>query len=358
MSPTSNARGQRRDHDEGEVVVPILRVVSGGMQVSMNVLLIDADQTGFPNSALPRLSAWHKQSGDKTYLNNGCQNPDKVYISCVFTKNASYARGIAKMFKCPVELGGYGINGVNLPNEVAHIMPDYDLCEFTRENKVGIGRTSWGCPRTPQNCPWCIIPKMEGPIRDYAPIIEFLPDDFDKLIEMSNNFIASPKCIENLQFIIDRGLEVNFSQGIDVRLVNGKRAAMLAETNFKTWRFNKRRLHIAWDRIEDEAKVKAGISEFFKAGIKGFEVMCYMLCAYGVLPEDYTYDYFLRNDMYRFEVLREFGVDPYVMIYNDRKDIPILRHFDRWVNRRIYTSCAWEDYDQGNSQEIIQGAMQ
>jgi len=51
-----------------------------------------------------------------------------------------------------------------------------------------------------------------------------------------------------------------------------------------------------------------------------------------------------EEGLYRFNVLRELGADPFVMIYNNRKDKPLLRHFARWVNKRIYKSSGWEDY--------------
>jgi len=50
------------------------------------------------------------------------------------------------------------------------------------------------------------------------------------------------------------------------------------------------------------------------------------------------------QDVFRFKVLREYNVDPFVMIYNNRKDKPILRHFARWVNKRIYKVSSFEEY--------------
>jgi len=318
----------------------------------MNVLLIDVDSK-MPNLALMKLSAWHKERGDRVYFNNGCQDPDKVYISCVFSKNAPRARGTTKMFSCPVEIGGYGVNGAKLPDEIEHIMPDYDLYEFTRKEKVAIGYTQRGCNNL---CPWCVVPQKEGRNHDHAPITEFLPEDFNKVILLDPNILDSPKCRENLQFTIDNDLNVNFSQGIDARLVNEENAAMLADINCQNWHFTTRRLHTAWDRLEDEKKVRRGIQRLKDAGIKDYTIMCYFICAYGIRAEDYTLEYFLSHDMYRFEVLRELGVDPYAMVYNDRKDIPVLRHFDRWVNGRVYKVCEWEDYDHSDSQTIIKNA--
>jgi len=48
----------------------------------MKVLLIDADQTNFPNLALMKISAYHKGKGDNVKLlgkGKSFQNPDKVY---------------------------------------------------------------------------------------------------------------------------------------------------------------------------------------------------------------------------------------------------------------------------------------
>ena len=59
------------------------------------ILLVDVDSK-IPNLALMKISAWHKSQGDETGFAIG--NPDKVYISCVFKKNAGQAKGIAKYY--------------------------------------------------------------------------------------------------------------------------------------------------------------------------------------------------------------------------------------------------------------------
>jgi len=56
----------------------------------MKVLLVDVDSR-IPNLALMKISAWHKSQGDETGF--AIENPDMVYISCVFKKNADQARG-------------------------------------------------------------------------------------------------------------------------------------------------------------------------------------------------------------------------------------------------------------------------
>ena len=56
----------------------------------------------------------------------------------------------------------------------------------------------------------------------------------------------------------------------------------------------------------------------------------------------------MEENLHRYKVLwEEYGVYPYVMIYNNRHDLPAERAFLRWVNKRIHKTCSWEEY-RGN----------
>jgi len=315
----------------------------------MKVLLIDVDShRGFPNLALMKISAWHKRRGDHVYFRKMC-NPDLVYISCIYSWNRPKALGIAKMFpEAQIILGGSGINYESLPDEIEHTMPDYSLYGID----YSMGFTSRGCIR---RCPWCIVPEKEGWIRDHAPISEFLHPDHEKLILLDNNFLASPKWRENLEFLIDHKLKVSFNQGLDIRLINEENAALLADCWYYDGDFNERRLYFSFDTLDVEPAVRRGVKILTNAGIPSDHLMCYMLCGYGVEPQDYTWDYFYRHDYYRLKVLRdELNVDPFVMKYNNRQDIKLLNHFTRYGSRpRIYKSIDFEDYDHGDSQKVI-----
>jgi len=288
----------------------------------MKILLINIDSK-IPSMPLRKIGGFCKDRGDQVFYNNGCGNPDYVYISCVFSKNASKTRGIAKMFSCPVEFGGYGVNDAQLPYEIEHHMPDYEGMDFS------FGFSSRGCPR---NCPWCIVPKMEGPIRNHAPITEFLHPDHKKLILFDSNFLASPRWRENFRFIIAHNLRICFNQGLDIRLVNEENAGMLADCKYSSLRFNERRLYFAFDHPSVEGAVIKGIQQLKDVGIPPRHNMFYMLCAYGVSASNYDF----AQDWRRFKILRELGADPYVMKWNGRRDIRILNHFARWVIKRDY----------------------
>jgi len=310
-------------------------------KVEMKVLLIDVDQTGFPNLALMKLSAWHKQRGDHVSLNNMNGSVSVVYISCVFTKNRPKALGIARFFEelgVEVHIGGYGINDAKLPDEIEHIMPDYSLYG----SDYSMGFTSRGCIR---RCPWCIVWRKEGSIREHSPIEEFWNRRHEKVLLLDNNFLASERWAEKLKFLTDRRLKVCFNQGLDIRLVDQEVARQLARTRYFDDQFRRRRLYFAFDSPDYEDAVIEGIRLLKRYGIPPRHLMFYVLVGFGIRPDDYTWDYFLSHDYYRLKLLCDLGVLPYIMLYNDRQDIPLLRRFKRWACQpRLYKSVPWEKY--------------
>jgi len=303
----------------------------------MKILLVDADRTGFPNLALMKLSAWHRKRGDRVWLNSCPDKPDRVYISCAFEKHRNRALLIARAYEsqgCEVELGGYGVSTKILADEVEHIMPDYSLYGID----YSMGFTTRGCVR---RCSFCHVWRKEGPLREHSPIEEFWNPRHNKLLLLDNNFLASPLWREKLEFLIARRLKVNFSQGLDIRLIDRESARLLRLVRYYDRRFKRRRLHFAWDLMETEDAVVRGIRTLreagLKLGIKDGHLMFYVLTGYNTTFEE---------DLYRVKKLLELRVMPYVMIYNDRRDILVLRHFARWVNRSLYLLCPWEKYER------------
>ena len=60
----------------------------------MKIGIVDVDSHNFPNLALMRLSAWHKQQGDSVEWWNGFTHYDRVYLSKVFTFTPDFAMPI------------------------------------------------------------------------------------------------------------------------------------------------------------------------------------------------------------------------------------------------------------------------
>lgn len=279
-----------------------------------------------------KLSAWHKDHGDHVMLNNFDTYPDKVYVSVTFTKNEEKARSIEWMFDCPVEFGGCGYSlHKRLPEDVEHICPDYDLYGID----YSMGFTSRGCVR---NCGFCIVPEKEGKIHDHAHLDEFLMHD--KLVLLDNSFLQSPLWEKNLQRCIDDNIKLNICQGIDVRLLNEQQARMLAEAKLYNHNFTSKALHFAWDFPQHEAQVRRGIELLLSAGIRPQYCVCYVLVGYNT-----THD----EDLHRVHTLwNDYGVLPFVMRYNERRDDKVLNDLARWCNNRwLFKSCTFDEYRKG-----------
>jgi hypothetical protein len=324
----------------------------------LKVLLIDYDGK-LPNLALMKLSTWHKAQGDEVYLNS-CDNPDKVYISTLFTWNKPKVESLLKLFP-DAEIGGTGWDIVKkLPDEIEACKPDYDLYTVddilprirggiaTKASKItkaqtvvnaGIGFTSRGCVR---NCGFCFVPPKEGKLHHVAEISDLLNPRSNVLILLDNNLTADPDCIDKLNEIRDRGLTVDISQGIDVRLLTPEIAQALSQVR------HLRSLHYAWDLMSFEKQIIAGI-KILQRSVKAYKQMCFMLTGFNT-----SFD----EDMYRFGKLRELGVDPYVMPYNLAYSDQKHHCFARWVNSRIYKSCSFDEYEPWvKAQQNLQVSM-
>lgn len=289
----------------------------------MKALLIQVDGP-IPNRALRCWGGYLKERGYEVFYNDGCPDPDLVKISCIFEWNAPRAREIAKQFSCPVEIGGYGVDKkAKLPYEVEHHMPDYEGMDFS------MGPTTRGCIRC---CDFCGIWKIEGAFREHAPIEEFWDPSHDKIVFLDNIFNASELMEEKLMFCREHGLKVSITQGIDARLVNRGQAQILAEHwPYYNWKFDDTVLYTAWDRLEDERGVLRGIRNLIGAGIPARRIRPYELIGYNTS---------LEQDLYRFNKLRELGVYPFVMPY-DNKPHPMKR----WGQRpALYKTMPFEEW--------------
>ena len=271
----------------------------------MNVGLIQVDGK-LPNLALMKLSKYHKDKGDKVTL---------IDLSTL---------GIDKWYGSKIFMGGSGYDlKQKLPECIEELTPDYDLYNLD----YSIGFTSRGCIR---NCGFCIVREKEGYYKDED--MKWIKHT--KVILIDNNFIASDKCIEKLNYFIDNKIKVCFNQGLDIRLITKEIADVIKQVKYYDLKFNRRRLYFAWDDISYEKYVLDGIQILKDSGIRSEHLMFYILCGFNTNFE---------QDYYRFEVLDGFGCLPFVMLYNGTKDRK-LRLFSRWVNKRYYKVCTFQEY--------------
>jgi len=200
----------------------------------MKVLLIDADST-IPNLPLMKLSTWHKKRGDAASLMRlnmpyypGRRKPlfnlplgyDRAYCSVIFEGNKDLIKGKGIIF------GGTGFDlKTVLPEIIEKLEPDYSLYP---ENDTSYGFLSRGCIR---RCSFCKVPEKEGTIRKAFGVQDIVRHKQVKFLD--NNILALPDHYEILQELISRKVKCQFTQGLDIRLVNPKNSDLLK--NLRYW---------------------------------------------------------------------------------------------------------------------------
>lgn len=288
--------------------------------------LIDVDSHNFPNLCLMKLSAYHKAQGHQVCFWNPLFYFDVVYKSRVFTdtysKDNITVRNAGQVIK-----GGTGYGpGPDLPDEIEHSYPDYSL--YPQYSETAYGFLSRGCPR---GCGFCIVGGKEGrKSRKVADLSEFWRGQREIKL-MDANLLACPDHEKLLLQLAESRALVDFSQGLDIRLITRDNVALLNQVRTKT-------VHFAWDNPDED------LTRYFRQFLEWTSIRnprlrrVYLLTNYGSTHE---------QDLYRVETLWQMGFDPYVMIYEKPTAPPITRHLQRWVNnkRLFYAIPSFSDYE-------------
>lgn len=302
--------------------------------------LIDVDGRNFPNLVLMKLSAWHKKKGDHVeWYSPWSERYDLVYVSKVFSFSLDYDLMI-NADKVIYGGSGYAIELVDgrevfhkerdkdLPYEVEHTCPDYSLYpKLTKDTAYGF--LTRGCPR---GCSFCIVEKKEGRCsRKVADLNEFWSGQ-KNIVLCDPNILACKDWKELLQQLIDAKVEVDFNQGLDIRMMTEEKAEMIKQIRIT-------RIHFAWDRYEDKEKVLPRLEMFARLWGKK---LSHNAIVYTIVNFSTT----LEQDLERVYTLRDMGYWPYVMIYDKEHCKRVYKDLARWVNNRfIFASCKrFEDY--------------
>lgn len=308
----------------------------------MKIGLIDVDGHNFPNLPLMKLSAWHKKQGNSVewYEPLFSGHMDKVYMSKVFsfTPDYEYYIDAEEIIKggsgyCIELVNGTEVyhteNDIQLQTEIEHIYPDYSIYpEFTKDTAYGF--MSRGCPR---GCEFCHVEEKEGRKAYKVADLEEFWKGQKNIVLLDPNPIACKEWKDILQQLIDSNAWVDFSQGVDIRLITEEKAEMIKHIKIKN-------IHFAWDRYEDKDKIIPKLKMFKElTGWDKRKLTVYVLT---------NFDTTIEQDLERIYTLRELGYWPYVMIYNKQrtKAGDTVRRLQRWVNMRaIFENVnRFEDY--------------
>ena len=310
----------------------------------MKIGLIDVDGHNFPNIPLMKISAWHKAKGDTVewYEPMFSGHCDKVYMSKVFSFTPDYEYCVDAD---EIVRGGRGyaitvIDGkevydkskdIPLDPEIEHTFPDYSIYGIT---DTAYGFLTRGCPR---GCSFCIVAPKEGKCaKKVANLSEFW--NGQKNIELCDpNLFACADWKDLCEQLIASKANVNFNQGVDIRMMTPEKIETLKRIKVKM-------IHFAWDRYEDKEIITKKLDMWTE--IMGYKfnrghVQCYTLCGF---------DTTMEQNLERIYWLRERGISPYVMLY-EKDSIPKgheLRKLQRWVNNRFvfWKVPTFEQYQQ------------
>lgn len=295
----------------------------------MNIGLIDVDGHNFPNLALMKLSAWHKAQGDTVEWWDGFGQYDRVYMSKVFDE--TYSPDIPEPTNA-VEIvkggTGYGLEN-RLPDEIEHIYPDYSLYPALTQD-TAYGFLTRGCPR---GCHFCIVAPKEG--RRSCRVAELSEwwRGQKNIVLLDPNLLACPEHMELLQQLTDSGAWVDFTQGLDCRLLTPENIDAINHVKLK-------QIHFAWDYMRESRAVLKGLELYKERATRkphGDWATVYMLTHYDTTESE---------DRYRADTLISMGYRPYVMVYDKPNAPPETRRFQRYINAMIYKSVPdFENYE-------------
>lgn len=292
----------------------------------MNIGLIDVDNydkpAKYPNLALMKLSAYWKQNGHNVDWWNGFEQYDIVYMSKVFDE--TYTPDIPEPLNTQkVIKGGRGYNPFSkLPEEIEHIMPDYDLYPTITKNKA-FGYLTKGCPN---GCAFCDVSIREGrKTVKWADLSEFWCGQKD-IILMDANLLACKEHMDLLVQLAESGANVDVNQGFDARLLNEKNIEAINLIRLKE-------IHFAWDLMKFEKPILKGLNLYRDLATHK---------PHGAYATVYTlvnYDTTMEENLYRIYTLRDMGYNPYVMVYDKPNAPREIRDLQRWCNnRKIFKS--------------------
>jgi len=245
----------------------------------------------YPPVGLLRIASYHKDRGDGVVLSRGVDlfGPeggfDRVYVTSLFTYDSAVVvqEALAAKARWPqaeVMIGGLwaslmpddclrrtGIHPhVGLFHPAEGYPPDWSLDPGGR---ISIVFASRGCIR---RCPWCAVWKHEP---------EFVPKTVEEVLAQidplrprvefwDNNFTAHPRFGEIIEALVPLGKKVDFTQGLDARLLDREKVKLLTRLDLEY-------IRLAYDHPAEGEAVRQAIACLHEAGFGSGQIIVYCL---------------------------------------------------------------------------------
>lgn len=322
--------------------------------------LIDADLmdngTRHPNLALMKIAGYYKGLGCNVELiyrsYDEIKEYDLVFLSKVFTFTEVPSWVLDEE---NVKIGGTGFfedGGENLPPEIEHHMPYYDLYKDFVETQIASGRsrnhysdyldysigfTTRGCFR---KCSFCVNKKYNK-VHQHSPIKEFFNESRPYIYLWDDNILAYPQWEDVLDSIEEIGKPFQFRQGLDLRLMTDKKAKRFNNTHYQG------DFIFAFDSLEDKDLICEKVQLWKRYSSK----VCKMYVLSGYDSQD---EKDIRSVFERIRLLMKYGCLPYIMRYESYKDSKyrgMYVELARWCNQpQFYKKKSFREFCIANQQ--------
>ena len=207
---------------------------------------------------------------------------DEVHVCCTFTWDKPWCRELAYQWEGrtnkPIKLGG-----------VAYQSPVDDFVPG-RYIKSNIVFTTRGCNNA---CPWCMVPKNEGKLRE----LEIYPGN----VIQDNNFLQASRQHKDKVFDMLRGQKgICFRGGLEADLVDDHFINGITSLRIKE-------LWLACDTDASLPALKRAVEKLKAAGFNRNKLHCYVL----------SYGKNMEKDEARCMEIYEVGAMPFMQLYRD-----------------------------------------
>lgn len=324
------------------------------------VLLCQLDGK-LPNIALMRIATHHRRRGDHVEMWWGAAfeandllaaSFDLVYASAIFRKSLPLVARLRAALPNAI-IGGTGVDPwrkgelmeLGAPiNSTLRTVEEYGVgvgegaddldYSFYPQYTASIGFSQRGCRK---RCSFCCVHVKEPVLKSIQGVRAIWRGDGHPkhLHLLDNDFFGQPDWREVIQDIRDGGFKVSFNQGINARFLTDESAEAIASVDYRADDMKVKRIYTAWDNLQDEQILFAGLNRLLRFGVKPDHIMVYILCGY------WPYDQKPETWNLRRAKLREFGARPYPMPFVRTKE---LVGFQRFVIGAYDKRFSWEQF--------------
>ena len=264
-----------------------------------------------------KISAYHKSIGDDVEWWDGFAQYDRVYMSRVFDNTYSEDEPEPCNSSEIINCGTLFVLYNSLPDEIENIMPYYGLYDWIPQDTAYVF-LSRGCPR---GCEFCIVSHKEGRRSvKVADLAEFWNGQKNiKLLDPT--LLACPEHTDLLSQLASSGAQIDFTQGLDARLLCAENISLLNLMRIKE-------IHFAWDSLRETDAVLRGLRLYVESGRKNRHG------EYGTVYVLTNFNTTMDENLFRIYTLRDMGYTPYVMIYDKPNAPREIRLLQRWCNNK------------------------